>query len=366
MILTSVHIRDLRNIQTASIDLHRRHNLFVGANGAGKTSVLEAVHLLGYGRSFRTRISRDLIRESCAELVVSCGFQRQDLSLGQAGVRKDQLGQSELRMDGQPLSSAAELAAEFPLIAIESTTSELLLGGPADRRQALDWGVFHVEHSFAHAWKLYRRNLAQRNALLKSGAADADLEPWTVQLVEQAETIHQMRRTYFEALNSLFLEELIGLAPELNGLTMHYDPGWNLDKGLSQVLKERLDRDHFDRRTGRGAHAANLRFLAGASEARDRYSRGQIKQVAIAFKCAQAKLYNAGLGRSCVLLLDDLAAELDPVKHLAIIEMFDAIGCQTLQTYTDMRDLDALHLDPHSFQMFHVKQGAVAPVQPEL
>ncbi len=360
MKILSVEIQNLRNLKNTSLDLCPQHNLLVGANGAGKTSVLEALHLLGYGRSFRSRQPKDIISRKESELVVSCSFIDAVGNESRAGIRKTNSADSEVRLNGQSLSSAAELASNFPVVAIESNSFDLLDGGPKERRQALDWGVFHVEHSFSDVSKSYRRILAQRNAQLKVSDDRVDFIVWNQGLVDLSGQIDQLRKQYFERFTPIFSDLLQELAPELGLVSLGYQRGWSQDKDLADVLDERFSRDRFERRTTRGCHAADLEFFVEGVAARDSLSRGQKKILVIAFKCAQASLYNAVRGNSCVLLLDDLASELDADKWHRVLAVLDSGGCQTLQTYTELDDREFLGSEEREFAMFHVEQGEIS------
>jgi DNA replication and repair protein RecF len=366
MKILSVEIQNLRNLKNTSLDLCPQHNVLVGDNGAGKTSVLEAIHLLGYGRSFRSRQPKDIIRRKEAELVVSCSFVDASGKESRAGIRKTISADSEVRLNGQSLGSSAELAANFPVIAIESSSFDLLDGGPKERRQALDWGVFHVEHSFSDIWKSYRRVLAQRNAQLKKSEDKKDFIVWNQGLVDLSAQIDQLRREYFEDFLPVCTELLTELAPELGAVSVGYQRGWSLDKDLAEVLEQRFGRDRLEKRTTRGCHAADLEFFVEGVAARDCLSRGQKKILVIAFKCAQASLYNAARGNSCVLLLDDLASELDADKWHRVLEVLDKGGCQTLQTYTELDNKEFLGLEDREFEMFHVEQGEISKLENSL
>lgn len=372
MKILSVEIQNLRNLKSAHLDLCPGHNVLVGDNGAGKTSVLEAVHLLGYGRSFRSRQPKDLITKQSSELVVSSSFIDADDRESRAGISKSSSGNasaSEVRLNGVSLNSTAELAANFPVIAIESSSFDLLDGGPKERRQALDWGVFHVEHSFSGLWRDYRRTLAQRNAQLKISDDKSDYSYWNQGVVYISGQIHQLRQQYFTQFLPIFLELLTELAPELRSelgeVSLDYHRGWAADKDLAQVLDERFSRDRFEKRTTKGCHAADLEFSIDGSLARDRLSRGQKKILVIAFKCAQASLYNSATNNSCVLLLDDLASELDADKWQKVLATLDKSGCQTLQTYTELESSRFQGQEGREVKMFHVKQGEISQA-PEL
>ena len=362
MKILSVDIQHLRNLNAVSLNLGSGHNLLVGDNGAGKTSVLEAVHLLGYGRSFRSRQAKDVIQSKQPELVVSCRFVDGRGVEGRAGIRKTAASESELRLNGASLSSTAELAANFPVVAIESSSFDLLDGGPKERRRALDWGVFHVEHSFSALWKSYKRVLSQRNAQLKTSTDKADFVFWNQELDELSKQIDQLRDNYFARFTPIFLELLSQLAPEIVSLDFQYRRGWAADTTLGEVLEGCFPRDIFERRTTRGCHTADLQFFVEGIAARDCLSRGQKKILVIAFKCAQASLYNVVTKNSCVLLLDDLASELDANKWQRVLDILDAADCQTLQTYTELDKQAFAGQEQRSYELFHVKQGEISLV----
>jgi len=153
MHLGSLSFDGVRNLTSVSLDCHSKANIIYGANGSGKTSFLEAVFLLGRGRSFRHRDLRLVISRGVDQLVVTGKVARPDNSSShQLGVSRSSKGGFEARCNGKNLASAAELAAELPIQLVDAHSFSLLEGGPLQRRQFIDWGVFHVEHGFANLW----------------------------------------------------------------------------------------------------------------------------------------------------------------------------------------------------------------------
>src|SRR6187397_759368 len=167
MALAELRIENLRCVESAALDFSPELNLIAGENGAGKTSILEAIFLLGRGRSFRTRTSERLIRYGQPRLTV---FGRTDDSPPRsAGIEIAADGGTRARINGENASSLLELSGVLPVQAIDPEIHKLIEQGPERRRRWLDWLVFHVEPSFGPQWARYQRALKQRNAALKAG-----------------------------------------------------------------------------------------------------------------------------------------------------------------------------------------------------
>ena len=179
-------------------------NLIAGENGAGKTSILEAIFLLGRGRSFRTRSSERLIRHGQASSTV---FGRTDDSPPKhAGIEIAADGGTRARINGENASSLLELSGVLPVQAIDPEIHKLVDQGPERRRRWLDWLVFHVEPTFGVHWSRYSRALKQRNAALRSGAAIVDA--WDKELVTNGVAITEARQRTLNRLLPRLTETL--------------------------------------------------------------------------------------------------------------------------------------------------------------
>src|SRR5580700_1565620 len=185
MSLAELRLQDLRCMQSAELQLDARLNLISGDNGAGKTSLLEAIYLLGRGRSFRTRHTEQLMRHGEHKLLVFGRLASASTIAGTevhhaVGVSYHRRDGIEARIDGGAVTSLAQLSAVFPVQIIDPGIHRLVEEGPLHRRRWLDWAVFHVEPSFVLHWQSYSRTLRQRNAAIKS---DADPTPWDGELI---------------------------------------------------------------------------------------------------------------------------------------------------------------------------------------
>lgn len=166
MSLTRLLIRDFRNIETADLALSPGFNFLVGANGSGKTSVLEAIYTLGHGRAFRSLQIGRVIRHEQEAFVLHGRLQGEERETA-IGLTKDKQGDSKVRIDGTDGHKVAELAHLMPMQLITPEGFTLLNGGPKYRRAFLDWGCFHNEPGFFIARSNLKRLLKQRNAALR-------------------------------------------------------------------------------------------------------------------------------------------------------------------------------------------------------
>jgi DNA replication and repair protein RecF len=360
--VTRLDIRQLRRFEDVSLAPSPGLNLLVGDNGAGKTSVVEALHLMAYGRSFRGRVREGLVRAGAEALEVFVEWRQLGTPerLRRAGLRhtgSDWMG----RLDGQPVAQLGELCAALAVVTFEPGSHDLIHGSSEVRRRFLDWGLFHVEPAFMQPWRRYARALKQRNRLLKQRVRDAQLDAWDAELAETGEELTEQRRRYVESLTTGFGEAASDVAPSLGAATLTYSPGWRRDElSLADALLLARDRDLLAGHTSVGPHRADWRPAFASVPGRDALSRGQAKLAALAALLSQADFHRHVTGEQPVFALDDLASELDRHHQRRVLARLAGRGGQVFVSGTGMPDAIAeLGLAP---KVFHVEQGTVRPV----
>jgi DNA replication and repair protein RecF len=347
--LERVRVEGLRCLDGVDCRLHPSRNYLFGPNGAGKTSFLEAVYLLGRGRSFRTRQTRRLVRHGREELSVYAELRR-DEDVRRLGVRFAS-GDLEFRVDRLSVAGVTDIARLLRVDVIDPSVHNLIEGGPSERRRFLDWGVFHVEPDYLPTWRRYRRALGQRNAALKQGARGAAAAAWDQALIEAAEKVDAARNRYVARLGPLaaaagqaLLERRIGVI---------YRPGWRSGLTFREALGESAARDSAAGFTQVGPHRADLRIELGEAAVADEASRGQQKLAAAALVIAQVKEREAD--RDAILLVDDPAAELDQGALRRLLAELEALRCQQIYTGLSPRSLPR----GPEYPVFHVEQGHI-------
>jgi DNA replication and repair protein RecF len=350
MPLAELRVDNLRCVESASLEFAPALNLIAGENGAGKTSLLEAIFLLGRGRSFRTRSSERLIRQGEPKLTV---FGRtDDLPPRQAGIEVSVADGTRARIDGQNASSLLELSGVLPVQAIDPEIHKLVDQGPERRRRWLDWLVFHVEPSFGGDWARYSRALKQRNAALRNGSEDASA--WDLELIQHGEAITRARWRTLDRLTPILednFERFGGL-----GVKVGFTTGWLADTPLAQALASHGDRDRKQGTTTAGPHRADVLLRRQQRVARETLSRGQQKLTAVAMVVSQLRLLQDELKCPATLLLDDPAAELDEKNLRRLFDELASLRCQMIAT--SLTPETALFQAPSA--TFHVEHGRVS------
>lgn len=358
MRLSRLEARGLRSLNAVAVVPGRGLNLLVGGNGAGKTSLLEAVHLLAYGRSFRGRVRDGLVATGAPALEVYVEWEEQAGSrLRKAGLRHS--GQAwEGRLDGQSVIYLGDLCAALAVVSFEPGSHALVSGGGEPRRRYVDWGLFHVEHDFLSLWRRYARALKQRNSLLKQRVRDDQLDAWDHELAEAGEPMTRLRETYLGQLQAPLGVISAELSPMLGAARIEFQPGWRQDElSLADALLLARDRDLQSGFTSVGPHRADWRIRHAALPNGEALSRGQAKLTALTCVLAQAEHYAALRGEWPVVLLDDLASELDRGHQQRILGRLLAGNAQVFVTGTELPAQAAL--GGHAYTLFHVEQGQV-------
>lgn len=359
-LLHQVKINGVRNLAPLSFNPSPFLNLFYGANGSGKTSVLEAVHLLATGKSFRTQKVKAIVSDRQPGFSLYGEVNQSHIPMG---ITRQLDGIRKIKVAGEPVTSAAELARLLPVQLIEPHSFKLLEGSPQERRQFLDWGVFHVEHGFIDAWKNFKRALNQRNIILKKHQpVHSELSAWDEQLIAAARKVDEYRASYIHRLMPL-VNEILNTFETLPELSISYYRGWDKEVDYAEILKDGIPRDMEQGYTMMGPQRADIKFRCNRMNITERFSRGQLKLVVISMKLAQGVLLSNEVKRNCVYLLDDLAAELDKEHRKALCELLEGLKCQVFATGVSRESLSDFHgSDMDNNKVFHVEHGKLQQV----
>jgi DNA replication and repair protein RecF len=358
MRLTRLQLSRVRNLEDLDIRFCPSLNIIEGANASGKSSLLEAIHILSCGKSFRTRQLVHVLRDDAPGMTISAEVATPEHGMVPIGIEYER-GRSRIRLraQGRPVHRLSELASLLPLVMLHQESHRVFTEGPQHRRQLLDRGLFHVEPLFLPAWQRYRRVLKQRNSTLQ-GAGDRP-QAWDPDLAESAGLIDSQRRRYLDCLQPLFIE-LADLLEIRDSITAHYQPGWDIGLTYADALRQALRGDLAAGFTRFGPHRAEIEFLIDGIPLHERLSRGQLKVLVYALNLAQALSLTALTGRQSLLMLDDLTAELDE-RHTRCL--LDKIGEFDLQVFiTGSGTQFSRYLEGRDYKMFHVEHGRLVEV----
>jgi len=355
-VFNRLNISQFRNIENLSLSAGKRVNLIYGPNGSGKTSILEAIHVLASGKSFRSTKTAPVIRYESNEFTVFA-----ELTGGRSvGLQKFRNQKPVLKLQGERQANWVEVARLLPVQVLDSTTFRLLEGSPKERRQFIDWGVFHVEPAFVTHWRNSRKCIANRNYLLKSHRPDfKQIRAWNTELSREAVLVDQARSTYFERFVPVF-QEVIGKIADFGDISLQYRRGWDAGKDLLEVLEEAEGQDLKYGTTQNGPHRADIIVKHSGIFAADVLSRGQQKMLVSALKLAQGVIQAENTEKRSIFLVDDLPAELDEHNRTRICRFLQEMENQVFLTCVDPVSLkNSLQWDSQVTE-FHVEHGKIS------
>lgn len=344
MFLHSLTVSQFRNWDYREFELSPTMNYFVGPNGSGKTSVLEAIQFLSTGRSFRSNRDQDCVQWGTGSFSIRGGFRDEPLdsisiSYRQRGGRPRKLA----KVDGDALSRLSELRGRFPVVLFAPDHLQILKQGPERRRQWLDGMLSMLEPQYMDTLRSYDEARQQRNELLKKPSYDNVLmESYEETMARTGREITRSRKRLLERLQSPLKERLHTIAGErFSELDLEYRPDVSSDTDMEELFQQ--ERSSAQRRgyTTRGPQRDDWMVLREGRPV-DRFaSQGELRILLVSLKLSEAWIIIKELDREPSVLLDDLESELDETHCRRCLRQVRELPYQVLVTGTHPPSSDA-------------------------
>ncbi len=368
MWLKTLEADRLRNLRAVQLDLGAGLTVIAGRNAQGKTSLLEAAHLLATGRSFRTRRSDDLISWDGGPLRVAGTVHAR---VGRTGLTVVIDGpQRSLLVDGQESPDLESFIGRLNVIDLTADRMKVVRGGPEDRRKFLDRGIVGLEPSFLRVIGEYRKVLQQRNALLRQarGSQPAELNVWDERLVAAAVPLHRRRREYAVSVAAELGEISRILFPRSHkDVHLHYRPSpaeagrrdpSKFPEIFAESLRKGRERDLGLGHTFMGPHRDDLRVDLDEMDLLRFGSAGQVRASMVALKLGKLSLIHRAIGETPLFLMDDFDSDLDEVRASDLAGYLNEAGFQALVATSKEAMAEGLGVP---FQRIKVDEGVAVP-----
>ena len=375
MYLKSLKLDNFRGFQTHDLKFTPANglNIFVGMNGAGKTNVIEAIYLLCFPRSFRTRFTESLIKHGSDHYLIEAEFDNFNNQTAVLEVFENQPQTKHLKLGAQTNPSRKiyqrnqvdidlkQFLSNLQTVMFSPEDLDLVTSSPKLRRKFLDLVLFEVNREYFQDHVQYTRLLNQRNAILKNSEslsqAQASLHIWDTQFVEQSLKLFQARTELIKSLTEYLPHCLQKFLPEFSDqISLEYLPANHSidpDNITAEYIQEQLSKNHArdfkSRYTNFGPHRDDFKLLIHSQNVTEFCSRGQLRALVLSLKLAQINYIETRCLKKPLLLLDDVFSELDKTRRQALLEL--AQDYQTFITTVEMAYFEDLDVDYTLFRL---------------
>lgn len=348
MYLEKLSLKNFRNYNSAEINFYPNVNIIIGENAQGKTNLVEAMYLLGFGKSFRTTQDKDLILMSENYTHVSALIKKEQTT-DRIDFRYNTKQKKEIKVNEVPLAKLSELIGHVNLVIFSPEDLQLIKGTPALRRKYMDKSISQIYPYYYRLLIDYNKILKQRNNLLKQSGVKKMISIWDEQLADYGSKIMKYRLDFLKMLQEICYEIHFKISQEKEQLNIEYmsnylpknlGDSYEYDKiysGMLLNLKNRLDLDIKRGYTSVGPHRDDLLFYINEKESKKFGSQGQVRTTALSLKLSEIIIINKVLKESPILILDDVLSELDQTRQNELIHYISDI--QTFITTTEINSI---------------------------
>lgn len=365
MILNNLKLHGYRNLVGIDIAWNEHFNVIYGENAQGKTNLLEAIYLLGHLKSFRSARGQELINHAAETAWVKAAVIKGGVN-HQLEIGLQKKGRNP-KIDGKTVKKLSLFLGYLRTVLFTPEELGHIKGFPAGRRALLDRAILQTEPAYLDRVQEYERILRQRNQLLKQQAGEAELAPWTAALIHTGSRIRYDRKKYLQRFTPLLCQ----VYREITGGTETAGLNYSVEQNSLQELVDHLTATFTslasrERKMGlslAGPHRDDLDLLVDGRSLRSFGSQGQQRSFLLAFKAAQVMDLEEQHQEPPVLLLDDLASELDSRRQEGFFSFLLNRRGQVFLTSAQQSFLADQVKKTASF--FKVEQGLVSAISPE-
>lgn len=358
MRLLKLNLENFRNITFAALDFGEMSHFFLGANGQGKTNLLEAIGLVSALRSFRTQDTQHLIRNDAPQARLLFEFEHELEGKAQIELTLDPFSKTCM-LHGEKVRNMADFIGLFPTVVLSSEDIQLLRGAPQLRRRWIDMTLSAMDQAYFTTLRRYHRVLKERNSLLRRGTLDTALiASFDKTMAPDAYALVAQRSIGLSKLNEYLQRAYQNICPIDEQPELEYKPNAEFEsmEDVVALMHSQRPRDQIMKSTQRGPHRDDLQFRLKGKQAREFASEGQQRGLVLALRLAQVAALQANKTIQPIVLADDVLGELDPMRRAGF---WSALGHdrQIVATGTTMPPI----IESRAWKVFNVEQGAISP-----
>ena len=362
MKLEKLVITNYKNIDSKSFLFKENINCMVGKNGVGKSNILSSIYHLCFGKSFINSSSISNIKFGAKFYMIEGTFRKKEIQEKLNFSYKK--GNTKIfKRNGKLFKKISDHIGEFPLVMVSPYDNDIIYGGSLFRRNLMDGIIGQADKKFLKDLMNYKKNLLQRNALLKMNDRKNKLdvgvlEIYNEQLVKLGNMIYEKRRSFVKSYSKIFKSYYTSISENKESVEINFKSQLN-NNNFKDLITQSFERDLLFQFTTQGPHKDDLEFLLNGYQIKKFGSQGQQKSLLISLKLAQYEFLKKKLDVRPIVLLDDIFDKLDQKRVELIMQLIeDNYFGQIFITDTDeIRMARAIDTTKLSYKIHRITQN---------
>ncbi len=351
MWIKRIELTNFRNYTKQEIDLNPNINIFYGENAQGKTNIIEAIFLCGFGKSFRAKKDSEMILLGEEKSLIKINYKK-DYREGKIEINLK--NKKEIKLNDIKIKKLSELLGNINIVIFTPDDINILKGGPQNRRKFLDIMISQLKPNYMYNLNLYLKTLEQRNNYLRQIKDEKSdlLDIWDEKLAEYAFNICKYREEFIKKIQNKIEKIHQDITKEKEKIKIEYITECNNKEEFLKILKNRRKLDLIKGYTTKGVHRDDFMIYINNKQIQIYGSQGQHRTAILSLKLSELAIIYDEIGEYPILLLDDFMSELDKSRRESFLENIK--NTQVIITCTEKLDIENLN-----FFEYNVKNGKV-------